>query len=161
VSQNFVEFSEVIPDVTAEETAWLLRQTNWEDLQAVVADLHEKFPVGPVPDEEVARCDLALLPAWLAGDMLDFGAEPDKDGNFWIYAEEYGDPEAVATVVQTFLDRFRPEQSWILEWSSYCNNLRIGGFGGGAVLVTAEKIEWFLPLELAMAAQAKFEKALA
>lgn len=79
----------------------------------------------------------------------------DSDGFEWeiidesgkrtllLFAEESGDPHAVARFVQAFLRRFRPNGSFSLTYAAYCEKPRLGEFGGGAIYVTAESIESF------------------
>ena len=82
-------------------------------------------------------------------DALGFGYnfddDPDQGGwgrHLWVYAEEYGNPDNVAWLVQKFLKTFRPDQCWSLTWASTCSKPRIGEFGGGAIFVTADEIKW-------------------
>jgi hypothetical protein len=63
------------------------------------------------------------------------------DGVLWFHGEEYGDPGAVAEFAWEFLKRFRPRDSFALEYAHTCSSPRLDGFGGGAVFVTAEGIE--------------------
>lgn len=63
-------------------------------------------------------------------------------GDFWVYAEESGEPHHVAKLVQEFLKRFRPDSHFTLSWAWTCSKPRIGHFGGGAVFVTATKMKW-------------------
>jgi hypothetical protein len=44
--------------------------------------------------------------------------------------------------VQKFLTKFRPDQCWSLTYSTTCSKPRVSEFGGGAVFVTAETIQW-------------------
>jgi len=60
----------------------------------------------------------------------------------WIYADEYGNPDHAARFVQLFLKEFHPEGSFSLTWSTTCSKSEVGAFGGGAVFVTAEYIEF-------------------
>jgi hypothetical protein len=70
-------------------------------------------------------------------------AGPENWGrHLWIYAEEGGDVERVAHLVQKFLKKFRPEECWSLSYATTCSKPRVGEFGGGAVFVTAADIKW-------------------
>ena len=69
----------------------------------------------------------------------------DKGGwgrHLWVYAEESGNPDNVAWLVQKFLKKFRPDQCWSLTYATTCSKPRAGEFGGGAVFVTADAIMW-------------------
>jgi len=58
-----------------------------------------------------------------------------------IHAEDYGYPEHVGMLIQAFLRRFRPNDRWAMEYALTCSHPTPKEFGGGAVLVTADKIE--------------------
>lgn len=63
-------------------------------------------------------------------------------GDFWVYSDDFGEPQHVAKLAQEFLRRFRPKQHFALTWAETCDKPRIGHFGGGAVFVTATKMKW-------------------
>ena len=60
----------------------------------------------------------------------------------WLYAEESGNPDNVAWLVQKFLKQFRRDQCWALTYAATCSKPRVGEFGGGAIFVMANKITW-------------------
>lgn len=79
-----------------------------------------------------------------AGDedaVCDLGEVEVVDGVLWFHGQESGDPEAVAEFARDFLERFRPRDSFALEYTLTCSRPGLDGFGGGAVFVTAEGIE--------------------
>lgn len=59
-----------------------------------------------------------------------------------IYAEEYGDVSVAAIILQAFLKKFRPNDHFSIQWADTCSKPRAGEFGGGAVFITAKKLEW-------------------
>lgn len=65
-----------------------------------------------------------------------------EDDNLWMYAELNGNPDHVAAFVQLFLKKFRPDAAFSMSFATTCSRPLIEEFGGGAVFVTAEKIEW-------------------
>jgi len=85
---------------------------------------------------------------WLTGALTALTIDPESPGfsccllqggtELAISSEDdYGDPEAVALFVQEFLKTFRPDKHWVMTWSDQCGEDSI--FGGGAVVVTAER----------------------
>lgn len=69
--------------------------------------------------------------------------EPTRDdaegiGALWLYAEEVGEPEHVASVLESFLKKFRPLETITFSWAYTCSKLRVNEFGGGAAVVTAD-----------------------
>ena len=79
-------------------------------------------------------------------DCQGFQAEWYKeDGEIkalWIYAEEHGQNDSAAYLVQMFLRQFQPDGCWSLTYSYRCSKPRVGEFGGGAVFVTANDAKW-------------------
>jgi hypothetical protein len=73
--------------------------------------------------------------------LVDFEYEFDADG-LWLYCEENGNVATVADFVQSFFKKFDKKGIWYLEWSLSCGKPLPGEFGGGAVVVTADKKEW-------------------
>ena len=78
---------------------------------------------------------------------FEYGFHEDHDTggwgrHLWLYAEDWGDASNVAWLVQKFLKQFRPDQCWSLTYSATCSKPRVGEFGGGAVFVTADTIQW-------------------
>ena len=152
MANNYLEFSEIVPNLTAPEEAWLEAQ-----LQTVRAFGNNEYLEDAVPAE---LADTA--PDWSGPRLLrDFGDyDPDYDSlgfqyafhkdearDGWgrylcLYAEEYGNPEHVAHLVQKFLKTFRPDQCWLLTYATTCSKPRAGEFGGGASFVMADEIKW-------------------
>ena len=65
-----------------------------------------------------------------------------EDKGLWLYAEEYGNVDMVVYLVQEFFKEFRPDGIFTLSWSDTCSKLRLSEFGGGAVCVTRNTVEW-------------------
>ncbi len=152
MANNFLEFSEVLPHLTAEEERWLRNQL---EVVYVFGD-HEHIE-GSVPKGlDAANADWYGCRAWR--DLEDYDpddAEPvgfefrfhDDDApegwgrHLWLYAEEGAKLERVAHLVQRFLRQFRPRDCWSLTYATWCSKPSVGEFGGGAVFVTANEIQ--------------------
>lgn len=153
MANNYLQFSEVLSHLTVEEKTWLKGQ-----LEVVSVFGDQEYAEGDVPsdmdstDDEWYGCR-----AWR--DLLDYDPndgvpigfeyefhDDDSAGGWgchlWLYTEESGSPERVAHLVQKFLRRFRPNESWSLTYATTCSKPRAGEFGGGAVFVTADAILW-------------------
>lgn len=151
VADNFLQFSEVIANLTEQEREWLKDQ-----LQPVRVFGESEFPEDAVPPELADR-DADWRGVRTLRDKPDHDAQWDALGfeyrfhedhdrggwgrHLWLYAEDWGDPSNVAWLVQKFLRKFRPDQCWALTYATTCSKPRVGEFGGGAVFVTADKIE--------------------
>lgn len=64
-------------------------------------------------------------------------------GHVILYADECGNPYHVAKLVQDLFREHYHDACFTIEWSVSSNRARPGSFGGGALFVTAEKIEAF------------------
>ncbi len=150
MADNYVEFSEVIPQLTDEEQAWLAGQ-----LQTVALIDGQEYAVDQQPvnlAEATWRGPRFLSQATHFDDCDDgpgfqFRFCPNEAGSpwgrhLWLFSDEYGDLDQVAELVQQFLRRFRPSQSWAMCYAATCSKPRVGEFGGGAVIITAKRIVW-------------------
>lgn len=157
MANSYLKFSEVIPRLNAEEEAWLREQ-----LQVVYVFDGVEYAEENLPgDLDPENADYYGCRAWRdfpgydpeCGEPVGFGYRFDTDDyhypehpdlrwkcHLWIHAEEFGDPERAAHLVQKFLRRFRPEDCWALSFAIWCSKPRPREFGGGAVVVTAEAI---------------------
>ena len=127
MADNYMEFSEVIENLTPEEAAWLDRQLATDanaDCPAFLVDcpFHEQYDTD-------------------CGFGYSF-EEHDGRRWLWICSSEGSNVEYVAHLVQKFLKQFRQDQCWSLTYATTCSKLRVGEFGGGAVFVTADEINY-------------------
>jgi hypothetical protein len=152
VADNYLQFSEVIANLTEQEEAWLKGQ-----LQPVRVFGETEYPEDAVPaelaDTDADWSGVRFLrdktdhdPQWDAlGFEYSFHEDHDTGGwgrHLWVYSEVWGDVGNVAWLVQKLLKQFRPDQCWSLTYSATCSKPRAGEFGGGAVFVTADTIRW-------------------
>lgn len=129
MANYYTQFSEVIPNLTEEEKAWLERALQDTDL---------------LSDNEELEWENAF------GDIFEHGVQfehqfienPNSSyGNYlWVHASE-GCVEELIALVQAFLARFRPTESWFMSWAATCSKPRVGEFGGGWAVVTADNVE--------------------
>jgi hypothetical protein len=61
----------------------------------------------------------------------------DEDG-LWLYSEENGSVDNVASLVQGYLKHFGYKWVFVMQWAHTCSKPHIGAFGGGVIAVTAE-----------------------
>lgn len=120
MANNYLQFSCVLPVTEPAERAW------WERLLAT-------------QDDEDG--DLLRIVDPDGFGYRGFGAELDDDG-VWFYADEFGDPDRVARVVQEFFRQCDKDGFFGFEWAETCSKPRVDEFSGGAVLVTADEIRW-------------------
>jgi len=152
VADNYLQFSEVLANLTEPEEAWLKEQ-----LQTIRVFGAKEYPEDAMPAELADT-----KPDWSGARFLrdnpdydpefncrdfDYAFHDDHDTggwgrHLWVYTEESGNPDNVSWLVQKFLRKFRADQSWSLTYSTTCSRPRTGEFGGGAIFVTANKIKW-------------------
>jgi hypothetical protein len=152
VADNYLQFSAVLSKLTKKEEAWLKEQ-----LQPICVFGNKEYPEDAVPAELAGReaewtglrflrdngdydpdCDCL-------GFEWSLSVDADRGGwgrHLWVYAEESGNPDNVAWLVQKFLKKFRPQECWSLSYAATCSKPRVNEFGGGAVFVTAAEIKW-------------------
>jgi hypothetical protein len=165
MADSYLQFSETLNDLTAEEADWLGHQ-----LESIAVIDGTEYPE---VDEAVA--DRETDPSFrglrfLQGyddlcddaDVQGFEIVFQKDGDnsyAWLSAEEHGDVGRVAHLVQMFLKQFRPDQCWSLTYANTCSKLRVGEFSGGAVFVTADESFWQNSYEFIEQQRAAFQKS--
>lgn len=120
MANHYLQFCEVIPDITPEEETWIRNR---------VQEMNDKFSDASGEDGWYFEWKITKDP-------------DDKLPHLTVYAEESAEPEHVAAFAQEFLRKFRQDSSFHLSWAGFCDKLRPGEFGGGAVFVTAETQEW-------------------
>ena len=151
MANNYLEFSEVLPHLTAEEADWLRHQ-----LEVVWVFGDGEYAEDALPDD-LDRQSVDRIGCRAYRDMEDYDPDFGEDAGFeyafskddqdteWgrhlcFRTAEYGSVDRVAHLVQQFLKRFRQNDSWSLTWATTCSKPRAGEFGGGAVFVTASDI---------------------
>ena len=169
MANQYLEFSEVLPNLTAEEETWLKEQLEMIHVFGDRQYTSVELPEGLDP----MKSDWCGIRAWrdleeLPGFPTDLGfcyefCDDSRGENWgrhlWFYTEEWGYPELVAHLVQKFLRQFRAGDCWSLSYAATCEKLRVGDFGGGAVFVTANDIQYFSDGDFREKAREVFEQA--
>ncbi len=138
MADNYLLFAESLAELTPREEAWLVERLTNRDLPT---GEDERF------DEE--EC------GWFE---FEFYTNPAVGRCLKFYAIESGSSQAVVGLVQSFLRRFRPHASFSLSWCASCSKMRDGEFRGGAVFVTAERIETWSSAEWLNERQRAFQE---
>ena len=150
MADYYLEFSQVISDLTPAETQWLRHQ-----LQHVYVFGDEEFPADALPaDKWAAQADWSGIRAYADRDWCDspevlgfefeFREQDEDHGrHLWLFAQDFGIPEKASHLVQKFLRTWRPRDCWTLSYAASCSKPRVDAFDGGAVFVTADEIKFF------------------
>jgi hypothetical protein len=125
----YTQFSELFETLKPESVDWIKEFLKGPDEDAMSPEEFEQFHKERNistdcywPDFEWAFQEGAIL--WVS----------DKDGG--------GDIDHVVALLQAYLKKFDPKGSFGISWSGTCSKPRPGEFGGGAIFVTAKKVEW-------------------
>ena len=148
MANNYLQFSECVADLTPPEAEWWRRAT--EDIAVYDGREWDESEDRPTSEPEyVGMRGLREAAGTLDGDYYeqDFQylicpAEDHLTQYLWLYADEYGNVEQIAVLMQQFLKQFRPSDYWLLTFAATCSKPRVGEFSGGGVFVTAEIIRW-------------------
>lgn len=154
MANNFTQFSEVIPRLTPDEDAWLRDQLQWVqvfDGQEYPEDHVPPHLAGREPDWQGCRFlrdmedadEYADCWAGFGYEFVDDDDAPDGCGrHLWVYDDDGASLECLVHLVQKFLRRFRPRDCWSVTYAAVCSHPRVGEFGGGGIVVTAEAVKW-------------------
>jgi hypothetical protein len=130
MASNYTQFSERITGLTEKEIEWWEKELQCPD---ELEDVESKKRMEELEDLGASNPD-----CW-----PDFAWKIDKNNSYLsIYAEEWGSVENVAIAVQRWLATFRPNEYFTLSWATYCSELQVGEFGGGAIFVTSQEVRW-------------------
>ena len=145
MANNYLQFSEVLKDLTEPEETWLKEQLQKTD-NATMDDEDDEDSTSSSQSYAFLR-DKPEYDADCDSLGFDYDFHDDEDMvnwgyHLWVYAEECGNADNVAWLVRKFLKQFRPTQCWSLTWAGTCSKPRVGEFGGGAVFVTADEIKY-------------------
>lgn len=138
MANNYLQFSEVVTNLTPKEVAWLKEYL--ERMRALCEIAQEGDHEHPISREDRALIEELDLENWGFGFDWKIDKDPEWGDHLWIYTEESGDPHQVAVLVRRFLRKFRPDDCFILSYAETCSKPRVGEFSGGAFFVTAENI---------------------
>jgi hypothetical protein len=146
MAQNYMQFSEVIDELTVEEHEWLKN--------ALALNEDGGYDDGVEP------------PAWWDDGSETFGFEYDlTPEEFHLYSDEYGNIDTVQALVSEFISLFRKDYVFTLSWSESCSKPRIGEFGGGGMVVTLDETRFmnvwgWLESEKKRIAESRLSKSL-
>jgi hypothetical protein len=141
-SDNLLRFSQVIKNLSDEEWSWferyMVNRCKGLDVDGEPREVDEE---ATFPDFEFHLMD-----------SQEWGKYA------WFVAREGGNVGQVAEVVQDFLRTFRPSECFTLTWAEYCTISRPGEFDGGAIFVSASRIDTFHAGEWAYEKERGFQK---
>ena len=139
MANNYLQFSEVLSNLTDAEEKWLYEQLEYVPIEVESGDSDTsrtcpRFMLDmPEMDPDYAETNFSY----------EFEDDEASDSRYlWLYTEESGDPDHAAYLVHKFLKQFHPNDCWSLTYATTCSKMRIGEFGGGGVFVTAKGIRY-------------------
>lgn len=121
-----------------------------------MADYYTQFSLllGGIPEEDYPffrelsdRIEKFNNPEYEGDEELCFDFELlEEEGSAWFHSDD-GEPSHVAAEVQKYLQVRGQETSVEFYWANTCSKPRPDGFSGGACLITAFEIFWFIPYQ--------------
>jgi len=140
MANNYLQFSTAITKLTEKEIEWCKKRL--EELR------HTPGDSGPGEDEELdfknpdADNYYELQRHESCADF-DYHFQKDEgDDVLWFNGESGGNVEDVGEFIREFLSDNRPGECAWFEWAETCDRPRIGEFGGGAVFITSDSLEF-------------------
>lgn len=139
MADNYMQFSEVIKDITLEEAKWIEAVLSFDctkfgyDLMeagAALADLMGRTTV------ELAKYDVDIT-YWPTFDW--------RVGEWSLWLCDNGDSfcfDEVILFVESFIKKWRPDYVFSMTWAGTCSKPRVGEFGGGWVHITKDRVEY-------------------
>lgn len=146
MANNYMQFSEEIKQLTDEEIKFFQEVCSYEPPLDLEGNLHEGWEP----------------PAWYDVDSegLGFSAEVDEGvRELWVYAEEYGNLGTLEALVLEFIQKFRPDYIFTLSFSETCSKMRVGEFGGGAMIISREGSKFINSHDFLSEREAEIRKA--
>ena len=129
MANNYLQYSEVIEDLTDEEIKFLETCFNWE----------------PPLDAEGELPDGFEYPGWYDPQAEGVGFDYDlkkMDRSIYFISEEYGNLDTLGSLVHELILKFRPNAIFKLTYAETCSKMRLGEFSGGAMVVSKYGVEY-------------------
>jgi hypothetical protein len=129
MTDYYLGCSQMIADLTVPEKAWLEHTLRPYDMlsEDEIQERMKQFGLDEYDVEEFPGFDWSYQ---------------DPDGGIWIRSDESVNLDHLAEIVQLFLKKFRPDDSWSMEWGCWASRPVLDGYGGGAMFITAEEQCW-------------------
>lgn len=143
MANNYLQFSMTVPVKTAAEEAWCRQSlpaleqffSNKENsVQEFATDIASVVIEGLRKEWSYQGFEWSITPT---ADTTDHVAD------LWLHADESGEPEQVAAFLRAYLKKFIPGGSLWFSWAYTCSKMRANEFGGGAAVVTADRVTIF------------------
>lgn len=149
MANNYCQASAQIDCLTKKEHLW------WTQ---VLADCEEALEQTTEGEEAQKR----LLALGATPSAIEYGHDFELDEkSIWFKGEEAINIDLCVELVQTFLQKFRPNYCFAITWADFCSKLRLNEFGGGAAFVTAKGYKCMTTYEWVEEQEQKFRSAQA
>jgi hypothetical protein len=128
MSNNYTEFSVAVNFTSKQGVRYAKHKL---DAMFAQKEVYQKDPDGE-PDD--AGC--TFYAEWEAKSLI-------------LWHDEYGRVDHAAEFIQKMMQAGHVAEPVTVQWAETCDRARPDNFGGGAVLVTKDKLYWFVPQYLA------------
>ncbi len=159
MANNYTQFSEIY-EISAEQAE--VMETIADTIGALDRDDDDPERIAALNTlDKFGVCVGALPESWEEFGELGFqfeikGAESCE---LWVYAEENGDVDALASALSAMLEATGDDRILTGTWADWCSKLRAGEFSGGYWVVSAKHIDFGSTYSMAQQAKEKMLQA--
>lgn len=129
MANNYQQWATEITDLTEAEMAWFKACLTWKPPYNADYELPDDFE----------------SPDWYDWDAEGVGFEYDfheKGRTLHVYATESGNLNTLEELMREFIEKFRPNYVFTVQWADSCSRMRVDEFGGGAMVVSRLRTEY-------------------
>lgn len=159
MADNYLQFCIAVPFNAHAESKWFEKTMVQLSVAVIVENWKSKKSPLAKGSETKALLKRFNDEGW---DFVDFQidiAKPSSEfphGRVIIFADECGNPQHVAPVLEAYLQKFNPTGVLTFGWAYTCSKMRSDQFGGGAAVVTATGSQFIDAQDWASDIAAKF-----
>ena len=151
MANNYAQFSIALPLRNKQEIEWAeARVGRSEELEEFLAELQAKIDSGAAKPEDIDPIHLSQggcvvehyeHPHYLGNGVAQLRVEEGVEAaELWFCAEENGDIDPVAEMLQQYFITWMPEGHTVITAAYTCSRMYVGEFSGDQIYVDAEEI---------------------
>jgi hypothetical protein len=134
MADNYSQTSFMVPTKNDEQRDWIVATLEGVDKLlagdgSAATNLHEEV-ISSATDRGYDFED-GYTPSWRV-----------EDDGIWIYAAESISVDLMVVILQAYLKKFHPNSFIGFQWADTCSKPRLDEFGGGAVYISADDVEF-------------------
>lgn len=139
MTDYYRSFCEGIADITEEQKEWIDHELNVDESTFSYDDDTSPEEIEAIEKAQDEFCDKYAIEDLCNWPEFNWSYE---GGSMYIFSEEFGNVEQVGLFVSEFLRRFHPDMAFTLQYADTASRSVAEGFGGGAIFVTKDGVEY-------------------